>query len=145
MQCLLCENPERYVNWEIKKFPLWAIYIHPNQCYLGRCFVTLNRHLEDFFDITDEEKNEYFFVVKRLRNIVKELFNPDLFNYAILQNDLNHVHLNFIPRYKGERTVNGVEFVDTRWGQNYSPYNKNYEISNELLFQIRDKIKIQLN
>ena len=145
MQCQLCENPERYVDWEIKKFPFWTIYIHPNQCYLGRCFVTLNRHLDDFFDITKEEGDEYFSVIRKLRDVTNELFEPNLFNYAVLQNNLNHVHLNFMPRYKEIKTVNGTQFIDERWGNNYSPYNKNYQISDVLLFEIRDKIKHQLN
>jgi diadenosine tetraphosphate (Ap4A) HIT family hydrolase len=145
MQCQKCDDPERYADWEIKKFPLWSIYIHPNQCYLGRCFVVLNRHLEDFFDITDEEKDEYFLVVKKLREGVKELFQPDLFNYAILQNNLNHVHLNFVPRYKGPRVVSGIQFTDERWGHNYSPYDKNFKISDELLIEIRDIIKDKVN
>jgi diadenosine tetraphosphate (Ap4A) HIT family hydrolase len=141
MKCRKCDEPERYIKWEIKKFPLWTVYIHPNQCYLGRCFVVLNRHEEDFFDITKEEFEEYFIVVKKLRDVTNELFQPDLFNYAVLQNDLNHVHLNFVPRYKESRKVSGFEFIDDRWGHNYSPYNKNYIISDELLVEIRDKIK----
>jgi diadenosine tetraphosphate (Ap4A) HIT family hydrolase len=144
MQCLVCDDPEyrtKWAKWEIKKFPLWTIYIHPNQCYLGRCFVVLNRHKDDFFDIEKEELEEYFFVVKKLRDVAAELFQPDLFNYAILQNNLNHVHLNFVPRYKGPRTVEDTEFTDERWGHNYSPYNKDYQISDELLIEIKDKIK----
>jgi len=141
MQCKICDDPEYYIRLEIKKFLLWTIYIHPNQCYLGRCFVVLNRHLDDFFDITQEEAKEYFNIVKKLRDATKELFQPDLFNYAILQNNLNHVHLNFVPRYKEVRVISGVKFTDDRWGHNYSPYNKDYKIEDKLLFEILDKIK----
>lgn len=144
MECRAC-NPEKYfTNWEIKKFPLWTIYIHPNQCYLGRCFVVLNRHLEDFFDIKEEELKEYFIVVKKLRDTLRELFQPDLLNYAVLQNDLNHVHLNFVPRYKESRKLRDVEFTDSRWGYNYSPYYKDFKIPDELLQEIRKKIKEKL-
>lgn len=144
MNCDLCKNPQRYIEWEIKKFRLWTVYIHPNQCYLGRCFIVLNRHLEDFFDITDEEKSEYFFVIKRLREGIRELFKPNIFNYAILQNNLNHVHLNLVPRYKEPKIIENIQFTDERWGYNYSPYNKNFKISDELLIEIRDKIKAKL-
>jgi diadenosine tetraphosphate (Ap4A) HIT family hydrolase len=145
MKCHKCDSPEYYTKWEIKKFPLWTIYIHPNQCYLGRCFVVLNRHMEDFFDITQEELDEYFLVVKKLRDSVRELFQADLFNYAILQNNLHHVHLNFVPRYKEPKVVNGIQFIDQRWGHNYSPYDKNFEIQGGLLIQIRDKIKARVS
>jgi len=101
--------------------------------------------LADFFDITEEEKNEYFLIVKKLRDSVNELFQPSLFNYAVLQNNLNHVHLNFVPRYNTPRVINGVKFIDERWGYNYSPYDKNYEIPAELLSKIRDKIKFQIH
>lgn len=144
MPCNICDDPERYTNWEIKKFPLWTVFIHPNQCYLGRCFIALNRHEDDFFDITEKELAEYFSIVKNLRNNMRELFHPDLFNYAILQNNLNHVHLNFVPRYKDKRIIKNMEFTDARWGHNYSPYDKNFKIPDELLAEIRDMIKSKL-
>lgn len=145
MKCHACNPQKYYKNWEIKKFPLWTVYIHPNQCYLGRCFVVLNRHLEDFFDITEEELSEYFFVVGKLRNVLRKLFQPNLFNYAILQNSLNHVHLNVVPRYKEDRIIGDIQFIDLRWGHNYSPYNKEYSIPDELLYKIREKIKSRLS
>ena len=141
MKCGLCEPPAVYKDWKIRDYKHWAIYIHPNQSYLGRCFVVLHGHVEDFFDIEKEELAEYFSLVGRLRNAVRLLFNPDLFNYAVLGNDKRHVHLNFVPRYSSPRNFAGFTFGDKRWGNNYSPYDKDFAVPEEILFAVRDAIR----
>jgi len=49
------------------------------------------------------------------------LWRPDWWNYAQLGNEVPLLHFHFIPRYKEKRIVEGVEFVDERWGKNYAP------------------------
>ncbi len=38
----------------------------------------------------------------------------------------------------------GFTFDDKRWGQNYSPYDKEFKIPDQILFAIRDAIKVLL-
>lgn len=38
----------------------------------------------------------------------------------------------------------GVTFKDTRWGQNYAPYDRSFVIEESTLFKIRDALKGQL-
>ena len=145
MKCGLCEPPPVYKDWHIDDSEFWTIYIHPNQSYLGRCFAVLNRHAEDFFDITGDEMKDYFSIAKKLRDAVQKIFQPDMLNYAILGNDKRHVHMNFVPRYSSSRNFGGLVFEDKRWGENYSPYDKSFKIPEKTLFAIRDTIKAKLH
>ncbi|PIP22120.1 MAG: hypothetical protein COX38_02370 [Candidatus Nealsonbacteria bacterium CG23_combo_of_CG06-09_8_20_14_all_39_25] len=102
--------------------------------------IRLRRHPEDFFDINEEELKELFEITKKLRDVIKEIFGADIFNYATFGNVVRHVHLHFIPRYSKKVNFLGITFEDERWGQNYAPYNK-FKISKEVESEIIDKIK----
>lgn len=143
MKCLFCKNNK---NLLIKKHKYWTILLHPDQRYLGRSMVKLQRHIVDFFDTTEQEKAELFGIMKRLKGVLTDLFKPDLFNYASFGNEVRHLHIHLIPRYKNKRVFKGIEFIDERWGHNYSPYEKlklSRLIFNKLREQIKQKLKYE--
>jgi diadenosine tetraphosphate (Ap4A) HIT family hydrolase len=70
-------------------------------------------------DCTEQERDELFRVLKRLRDAANALFQPDRINYAFLGNIEPHLHGHFIPRYKHPRSFAGTTFTDARFGSNY--------------------------
>jgi len=132
----MCQSPEEYKKFFIKEYTFWRIELHSNQCYLGRCLIILNRHTENLFDITTNEKDELFTIGSILNNALLKGFNPNILNYSSLGNDMRHLHLHIIPRYKNPVTFADTIFTDERWGHNPSPYNKNFEISDEVYNKI---------
>lgn len=140
MKCPLCNIKKELV---IKKYKYWTLFINPNQCYLGRCKIKLNRHIIDLFDASQKERDELNKIIPKLRNALKELFNPDLFNYASLGNHIRHLHIHFIPRYRRKRKFKNIEFKDKRWGKNFTPY-KEFKIPSHTLYELRDLIKGKL-
>lgn len=62
----------------IKDYKYWAIYIHENQGYLGRCIIWCKReNALDLTDATKEEQEELFIILKDLKNATTACFNPD--------------------------------------------------------------------
>ena len=55
-------NVMDYEKLKIKSFKYWDLYLHENQCYLGRTFVQLKNEsgVEDFMDIKGEVREEFF-------------------------------------------------------------------------------------
>lgn len=129
-----------YSKLDIKEYKYWKILLHSNQCYLGTTIVWCKRDVIDFFDMTDEEKEEFWKITKKLRNVLIELFKPDLINYVALGNVTHHLHFKIMPRYKTERISHGIEFLDERWGKNPSPYNKDFKIPEDVMMKIKDEI-----
>jgi diadenosine tetraphosphate (Ap4A) HIT family hydrolase len=126
----------------IKEYDYWKIYLHENQCYLGRCYIWAKRHdALDFFDMTQEEFREYTRTGNHLKAALKDLFNPDLLNYATFANEVRHLHTHVIPRYKSPRKFEGVNFSDKNWGKNYAPYDRDFIISEEVLVKIKNAVK----
>lgn len=113
-----------------------------NQYYLGRCLVKLNRHAEDLFDLDREERQELFEkIMPDLRKAIDESFRPEMYNYASLGNEVRHLHLHLIPRYKEERNFEGHEFRDERFGSHYKPYPRDFDIPDRLFDRIRHEIR----
>ena len=131
-----------YERLLIEEYTHWEVYLNENQCYLGKCYIWAKReNVIDFFDMTDDEKEEYFEIGIKLKLALGKIFRPDLYNYATLANVSPHLHTHVIPRYSSPREFKGIVFTDKRWGQNYAPYDKEFKISEEILMQIKDSIK----
>lgn len=128
-------------KFKIKEYKYWTLYLHDNQCFLGRCYIWCKRKdTVDFLEMTDEEQKEFFGILRNLKDVLIKLFKPDLFNYASLGNIATHLHMHVIPRYKTKRNFNNTIFVDERWGKNYAPYNYDFKLGENILFDIKDKI-----
>lgn len=135
-----------YEKLKIKSFKYWDLYLHENQCYLGRVFIQLKdqSEIEDFLDIQGEVREEFFKIGHSVKRALKKLFQPDKINYAALSNNSPVIHMHVVPRYKEAREFAGTTFKDTRWGQNYAPYDRSFAISEQTLFEIRDAWKKQI-
>jgi len=140
MNCSFCQDSEKYESYLVKKFGKWRIELWSNQCYLGRCIVVLNRHVEDLFEVSESERQELFEIVPQLKAALSKLFKPDHFNYESLGNETRHLHLRVTPRYKSSVEFEGTIFVDERWGKNPSPYNKEFKVSDRIIEQLVAKI-----
>lgn len=134
-----------YDQLKIKSYNHWDVYLHENQCYLGRVFVLLkdDSGVEDFLAIDGEVREEFFLIGEKVKIALKTLFKPDKMNYAALSNTSKKIHVHFVPRYKEAREFNGVVFNDQRWGKNYAPYDS-FVLEESILFKIRDALKEHL-
>ena len=137
------EESMDYEQLKIKSYKYWDVYLHENQCYLGRVFVLLREDagVEDFLSIQGEIREEFFQIGEELKMALKALFQPDKMNYAALSNTSPKIHVHIIPRYSDSRDFGGITFQDTRWGKNYAPYDKAFKLEEETLFEIRDALK----
>ena len=126
---------------KIKDGEYWEIGLHEDQRYLGRCVIWCKRDGDiDFLDMNDDEKEEFWDLSTRLKEALMKSFEPDRMNYAALANVTYHLHIHVIPRYKDKRVLEDTDFIDDRWGQNYSPSNR-FKVGDDVLVKIRDKIK----
>ncbi|TSC61807.1 MAG: Uncharacterized protein Athens041674_653 [Parcubacteria group bacterium Athens0416_74] len=140
---------ESYTKWILKEYQHWTLLLHDEQRYLGRSYVWLVREggMQRFSEISDEEAAELRGILREFESALKQLWNPDFMNYAWLANLFHehggHGHMHLIPRYKEARNFANTEFVDGRWGKNFSP-SEPFEVEEDILVQIRDAMKAHL-
>lgn len=135
-----------YTQLKVKSYKHWDLFLHENQCYLGRVFVLLKNDegVEDFLSIEGETREEFFAIGEKVKTALKSLFQPDKMNYAALSNTSPAIHVHIVPRYQTPRTFQEIIFADKRWGQNYAPYDREFNIDPSTLFAIRDALKEHL-
>ena len=137
---------EPYVKWIIKEYTYWTVMLNEDQRYLGRTCAWLVREggMQRFSEITDEEMSELRILMREYESAVVKLWQLDFMNYAWLANLISehggHGHMHLVPRYKEARTFAGVQFVDGRWGKNFSP-SQEFRPSEEVLIQLRDTLR----
>ncbi|MCL4437659.1 HIT domain-containing protein [Patescibacteria group bacterium] len=128
----------------IKDYKYWAVYIHENQGYLGRCIIWCKReNAADLTDATPEEQNELFLILRRLKKAEEAIFRPDWFNYAFLGNETRHLHAHFIPRYAEQKEFSGVLFEDKLYGHNYKT-DKSFITPEGILNSVKDRLAKEL-
>ena len=94
----------------------------------GHFLVIPYRHFSDYFDISDEEREELWNLVAEGKKMADEKHNPDGYNIGInvghwAGQSIPHLHIHVIPRYKGdvENPKGGVRGV--------IPQNKLYTLN----------------
>ncbi len=73
-------------DWE---FPIKGFFI-----------VSPKRHVDRLADLTDEERNEMFYLVSKVSKILRENNISDNFDFIIKERGRVHLHIWIIPRYQ---------------------------------------------
>ena len=73
----------------------------------GHFLVIPYRHFADYFEITDEEREELWRLAAEGRKMADEKYNPDGYNVGInvgvwAGQSIPHLHIHVIPRYRGD-------------------------------------------
>jgi diadenosine tetraphosphate (Ap4A) HIT family hydrolase len=135
-------------QFDIKKYRHWTVGLNPDQAFLGRTILMLNRHEENLWSLSSEEHEELWEIGGRLEKVLRELFHPDYFNYLKIGHHIRHLHLHVVPRYQEARTFMGEEFLDERWGQTPASVSEKSlpdEIIEGLIDSIREGLENENN
>jgi len=141
---------ESYTSFILKEYRYWTLLLNDDQRYLGRAYAWLVREgeMQRMSQLSIEELKELQLVMKEYESVLDTLWKLDHMNYAWLGNHFighkGHGHMHIIPRYKEKRIFEDVDFVDGRWGKNYSPHEE-FKLPQEALFRVRDILKERLS
>lgn len=138
-------NDKKYEEFKISEFAHWDLFLLGNQYFLGRGYLWAKReNATDFLNMSSRERDEFFYAAGEFQRVLREEFNPNLFNYYAAGNVSPHLHVHIIPRYKASRVFDGVEFNDAIFGKNHSFYDRDFKIPEKTLLKIRDVLKGRL-
>jgi diadenosine tetraphosphate (Ap4A) HIT family hydrolase len=73
-------------------------YLHDDQFFPGWTVLVLNRHATELFDLQPEERASLMDDVARVADALAGEFEAVKVNYALLGNQLPHIHWHVIPR-----------------------------------------------
>ena len=103
--CKFCEiYSEKKFDFENElAFAFWDA----NPVSKGHIIFMTKRHIENFFETTEEEKRNLFELIDKTKNIIDEKYKPTGYNIGIncgvsAGQTVMHVHVHLIPRYDGD-------------------------------------------
>ncbi len=121
MNCTHCDHTNKSVIYKSK---YWTIVLH-KQDYLARCVVDLNRHVNNFARLSNEEVIELRDLLGKYEVMLKDLFGCTMLNWCCNMNNAYgegrdaHVHIHVRPRYKNSVTIKDITYVDKEFGAHY--------------------------
>ena len=122
----------------LKKYNHWSLLIRRKQPMLGCCVAILNRHAEEFSEVTEEEFAEFSKLTKDIETALKKAFECEKINYLALMLKDKHVHFHIIPRYSKEKKFAGGVWIDASWPK--APVLLVEEAVPEVLQKIKEEI-----
>lgn len=148
MNCSTCQKPNEDILILTSKF--WIVTLSSDQAYLGRSYITLNRHCGSLSELEEEEWFDFIDLTKKLESTYKKAFDATLFNWSCLMNNAYqeappnpHVHWHFRPRY--DHVVNFAEeqFIDSEFGHHYNRDREQRvtpKVREAIIFKIKEHI-----
>ena len=78
-ECLYCQNNETLHNLmiEIAQLSVSRVFLFKEQTYRGRCLVAYKDHVNDLFELSDEERNAFMADVVRVTKAMDQAFHPE--------------------------------------------------------------------
>lgn len=78
-----------------------TLFLFKDQNHKGRCIVACKKHVNEIFELTDDERNMFFADVAKVAKAQKEIWGPNKINYGIFGDKMPHFHVHLAPKYDG--------------------------------------------
>lgn len=108
--CLYCQRnqTQKDLMIEICDLRVSTLFLFKEQSHPGRCVVAFKDHVNEQFEIPEEEYAEFMLDVRRVGMVLKELFQPTKINFGAYSDKLAHAHWHIVPKYENEFEFGGV-------------------------------------
>jgi len=85
---------------EIDHLKVSTLYLSREQTYRGRCVIAVDGHVNELYELGEEELELYIKDIAKAANAIKKAFSPDKINYGAYGDKLPHLHFHLAPKYK---------------------------------------------
>jgi ATP adenylyltransferase len=101
--CLYCRKDQRLKDLMIEVAPLSVstLYLFREQTHRGRCVVAYRDHVNELYELPDNELTMFMRDVTRAAQAIKMSFGPTKINYGAYSDKLPHLHMHLVPKYEG--------------------------------------------
>jgi Diadenosine tetraphosphate (Ap4A) hydrolase and other HIT family hydrolases len=108
--CLYCTKDEKLDDLmiEVTKLKVSTLYLFKEQTYRGRCIVAYDNHVNELFELEDEEIKLFMQDVAKVAATLKKVFKADKVNFGAYSDKLPHLHFHIVPKYIQGHTWGGT-------------------------------------
>ncbi len=99
--CLYCQRNElqKSLMIEVCDLKISTLFLFKEQTHTGRCVVAFKNHVNELFELSEEERNLYMDDVARVAKAISTAFSPAKINYGAYSDKLPHLHFHIVPKY----------------------------------------------
>jgi len=105
--CLYCQRNDLQKELMIHFYDLSvsSVFLFKEQSHPGRCVVAYKDHVNELFELSDEQRNAFMADVCKVAKAISDTFSPAKINYGAYSDKLAHLHFHLVPKY-----VDGVGY-----------------------------------
>lgn len=105
--CLYCQRNDlqKSLMIEISDLSVSTLFLFKEQSYPGRCVVAYKDHVNELFELSENERNAFVDDVCKVAAGIQKAFSPAKINYGAYSDKLAHLHFHLVPKYE-----NGQDF-----------------------------------
>ncbi len=81
---------------------LSVAYLHDDQFFAGWTVVVLKRHATELFELARADRARLGDEVAAVAEVLHDVFDAVKINYALLGNQLPHIHWHVVPRHRDD-------------------------------------------
>lgn len=133
-----------YPRTLIKEYKHWLLLVREQQLTLGSMILICKEEKHNFHEISTDATSELSIVTQDIELSTQKAFNYDKINYNMLMMVDPEVHFHVIPRYKKDTNFNSLDFIDADWPKPVDFTQNHNTVSQDLLEDIRNVIKENL-
>lgn len=104
-----------YPETLIAEYRHWVVLLRPDQPTLGSLIVAAIGEARAFAELPAEAFAELGTVVGHVETVLRAAIGYEKINYLMLMMVDPHVHWHVLPRYEGERELDGLAIADQGW------------------------------
>lgn len=108
--CLYCRNHAKLDSLMIKiaDLEVSTLYLFREQSHKGRCVLAYKDHVNEQFEIPEEDYVKFMKDLRRVGIALKKAFNPAKINFGAYSDTLHHAHWHIVPKYENDFEWGGV-------------------------------------
>ena len=109
-ECLYCQNNDtlKSLMIEVCDLDVSRVYFFKEQTYKGRCVVAHKEHVDELFELTDEQRNAFMKDVARVSRAMSKALDAEKINLGAYSDVLSHLHFHLVPKYVGGPDYPGI-------------------------------------
>ena len=134
--CKVCNHTWPLADHFIADLGLSKAYLHDDQFFSGWTVVVFQRHATELFQLAPTERIQLMEEVALVAKALAHTFGAMKINYALLGNQITHIHWHIIPRL-----VNDPAPLEPVWRIQHTPVLRTGTELNNDIERIQQAIK----
>jgi diadenosine tetraphosphate (Ap4A) HIT family hydrolase len=134
--CRICLCHWPLPDHQIADMGLMSAFLHEDQFFPGWTVLVLRQHATELYELSAEERRRLIEGVTTLAKALATVFQPVKINYALLGNQLPHIHWHVVPRLANDPAPH-----EAIWGVKHEPKRLMDKELFDRLSQIRPRLE----